>query len=258
MSAAAFNARGVWAIYKFEMHRFRRTLWTGLAVPVITTSLYFVVFGSAIGSRMTEIGGVPYGSFIVPGLMMLSLFTESIFNASFGIHMPRFTGTIYEILSAPLSAFETVLGYVGAAATKSMIVALVILATANLFVEVHVEHPVAMLAYLLLVATTFCLFGFIVGIWAKGFEQLQVIPLLIVTPLTFLGGSFYSIEMLAEPWRTITLFNPVVYLINGFRWTFFGTAEVPVVWSMLATLAFLLACLGAITWIFRTGYRLKS
>jgi ABC-2 type transport system permease protein len=258
MSAAAFNARGVWAIYKFEMHRFRRTLWTGLAVPVITTSLYFVVFGSAIGSRMTEIGGVPYGSFIVPGLMMLSLFTESIFNASFGIHMPRFTGTIYEILSAPLSAVETVLGYVGAAATKSMIVALVILATANLFVDVHVEHPVAMLAYLLLVATTFCLFGFIVGIWARGFEQLQVIPLLIVTPLTFLGGSFYSIEMLAEPWRTITLFNPIVYLINGFRWTFFGTAEVPVVWSMLATLAFLLACLGAIAWIFRTGYRLKS
>ncbi len=258
MSAAAFNARGVWAIYKFEMHRFRRTLWTGLAVPVITTSLYFVVFGSAIGSRMTEIGGVPYGSFIVPGLMMLSLFTESIFNASFGIHMPRFTGTIYEILSAPLSAFETVLGYVGAAATKSMIVALVILATANLFVDVHIEHPVAMLAFLLLVATTFCLFGFIIGIWAKGFEQLQVIPLLIVTPLTFLGGSFYSIELLAEPWRTITLFNPVVYLINGFRWTFFGTAEVPVVWSMIATLAFLLACLGAITWIFRTGYRLKN
>ena len=258
MSAPAFNARGVWAIYRFEMHRFRRTLWTGLAVPVITTSLYFIVFGAAIGSRMTEIGGVPYGSFIVPGLMMLSLFTESIFNASFGIHMPRFTGTIYELLSAPLSAFETVLGYVGAAATKSMTVALVILATANFFVDVHVEHPVAMLAYLLLVATTFCLFGFIVGIWAKGFEQLQVIPLLVVTPLTFLGGSFYSIEMLPEPWRTITLFNPVVYLINGFRWTFFGTAEVPVLWSMIATFGFLLACLAGIAWIFRTGYRLKS
>jgi ABC-2 type transport system permease protein len=252
------NWRGVWSIYRFEMHRFRRTLWTGLAVPVITTSLYFIVFGAAIGSRMTEIGGVPYGSFIVPGLMMLSLFTESIFNASFGIHMPRFTGTIYEILSAPLSALETVLGYVGAAATKSMIVALVILTTANFFVDVTVAHPLLMLLFLMLVATTFCLFGFIVGIWAKGFEQLQVIPLLIVTPLTFLGGSFYSIEMLPEPWRTITLFNPVVYLINGFRWTFFGRADVPVLWSLLATLAFLLACLALIAWIFRTGYRLKS
>ncbi len=253
-----FNGRGVWAIYKFEMHRFRRTLWTGLAVPVITTSLYFIVFGAAIGSRMTEVGGIPYGSFIVPGLMMLSLFTESIFNASFGIHMPRFTGTIYEILSAPLSPFETVLGYVGAAATKSMIVALVILATANLFVDVELAHPVLMLGFLLLVATTFCLFGFIIGIWAKGFEQLQVIPLLVVTPMTFLGGAFYSIHMLPEPWRTVTLFNPVVYLINGFRWTFFGRADVPVVWSVLATLAFLLACLAGISWIFRTGYRLKS
>jgi len=258
MSVGAFNARGVWAIYKFEMHRFRRTLWTGLAVPVITTSLYFVVFGAAIGSRMTELNGIPYGSFIVPGLMMLSLFTESIFNASFGIHMPRFTGTIYELLSAPLSAFETVLGYVGAAATKSMIVALVILATANLFVDVTIAHPVAMIAYLVLVAATFCLFGFIVGIWAKGFEQLQVIPLLVVTPLTFLGGAFYSVDMLAEPWRTITFFNPVVYLINGFRWTFFGTADVPVAWSMAATLGFFLLCLLAVAWIFRTGYRLKS
>ena len=252
------NLRGIWAIYRFEMNRFRRTLWTGLAVPVITTSLYFIVFGSAIGSRMTEIGGVPYGSFIVPGLMMLSLFTESIFNASFGIHMPRFTGTIYEILSAPLSALETVLGYVGAAATKSIIVALVILATANLFVDVKIAHPLLMLAFLLLIAATFCLFGFIVGIWAKGFEQLQVIPLLIVTPLTFLGGSFYSIDMLPDPWRTITLFNPIVYLINGFRWTFFGTADVPVLWSLLATLGFFLLCLMAVMWIFRTGYRLKS
>jgi ABC-2 type transport system permease protein len=252
------NWRGVWAIYRFEMNRFKRTLWTGLAVPVITTSLYFIVFGSAIGSRMTEVGGVPYGSFIVPGLMMLSLFTESIFNASFGIHMPRFTGTIYEILSAPLSAVETVLGYVGAAATKSIIVALVILATANLFVDVSVAHPFAMLAFLLLIAATFCLFGFIVGIWAKGFEQLQVIPLLIVTPLTFLGGSFYSIEMLPEPWRTVTLFNPVVYLINGFRWTFFGQADVPVIWSLGATFAFFLLCLAAVGWIFKTGYRLKS
>ena len=258
MSARGFNARGVWAIYKFEMHRFRRTLWTGLAVPVITTSLYFVVFGSAIGSRMSEIDGVDYGSFIVPGLMMLSLFNESIFNASFGIHMPRFTGTIYELLSAPLSAFETVLGYVGAAASKAMIVALVILATANLFVPVHIEHPLLMLLYLLLVAATFCLFGFIVGIWAKGFEQLQVIPLLVVTPLTFLGGAFYSIDMLPEPWRTITLFNPVVYLINGFRWTFFGHADVPATLSLAATAAFLLLCLAAIAWIFRTGYRLKQ
>ena len=258
MSAAVFNRHGVWAIYKFEMHRFARTLWTGLAVPVITTSLYFVVFGAAIGSRMTEIGGVPYGAFIVPGLMMLSLFTESIFNASFGIHMPRFTGTIYELLSAPLSAFETVLGYVGAAATKSMTVALVILATAHLFVDIEIAHPFLMLGFLMLIAATFCLFGFIIGIWAKGFEQLQVIPLLIITPLTFLGGSFYSIEMLPEPWRTITLFNPIVYLINGFRWTFFGTSDVPVLWSLLATLSFFLISLGVVAWIFKTGYRLKS
>ncbi|MEO7655255.1 MAG: ABC transporter permease [Sphingomicrobium sp.] len=252
------NLRGVWAIYKFEMHRFRRTLWTGLAVPVITTSLYFIVFGSAIGSRMTEIDGVAYGAFIIPGLMMLSLFTESIFNASFGIHMPRFTGTIYEILSAPLSAFETVLGYVGAAATKAMSVALVIFATAHLFVDVTVAHPGLMLLYLLLVALTFCLFGFMVGIWAKGFEQLQVIPLLVVTPLTFLGGAFYSIDMLPPTWRTVTLFNPVVYLINGFRWTFFGTADVSFGAALGATFAFLLACLMGVWWIFRTGYRLKQ
>lgn len=258
MSPARFNARGVWAIYRFEMNRFRRTLWTGLAVPVITTSLYFIVFGSAIGSRMTEINGIDYGSFIVPGLMMLSLFTESIFNASFGIHMPRFTGTIYELLSAPLSAFETVLGYVGGAATKSVIVALVILATANLFVDVRIAHPLLMLGYLLLVAVSFCMFGFVIGIWAKGFEQLQVIPLLIVTPLTFLGGAFYSIAMLPEPWRTITLFNPIVYLINGFRWTFFGIADVTIALSLGATLTFLAACSIAVWWIFRTGYRLKS
>jgi ABC-2 type transport system permease protein len=252
------NWRGVWAIYKFEMHRFRRTLWTGLAVPVITTSLYFIVFGSAIGGRISEINGIDYGSFIVPGLMMLSLFTESIFNASFGIHMPRFTGTIYEILSAPLSAVETVIGYVGAAASKAMSVALVILLTANLFVHVSIEHPLLMLLYLILVAVTFCLFGFIVGIWAKGFEQLQVIPLLIVTPLTFLGGAFYSIDMLGEPWRTITLFNPIVYLINGFRWTFFGTADVAVGVSLAATFACMTICLLAISWVFRTGYRLKQ
>lgn len=252
------NWRGVGAIYKFEMHRFRRTLWTGLAVPVITTVLYFIVFGSAIGSRMTEINGIPYGAFIVPGLMMLSLFTESIFNASFGIHMPRFTGTIYEILSAPLSAFETVLGYVGAAATKAIIVALVIFATAHLFVPVIVLHPVLMMLYLALVALTFCMFGFIIGVWAKGFEQLQVIPLLVVTPLTFLGGAFYSIDMLAEPWRSVTLFNPVVYLINGFRWTFFGTADVSFGLALAATFAFALACMAGIWWIFRTGYRLKA
>ena len=252
------NLLGVLAIYEFEMHRFARTLWTGLAVPVITTSLYFIVFGSAIGSRMTEIGGVPYGAFIVPGLMMLSLFTESIFNASFGIHMPRFTGTIYEILSAPLSAFETVLGYVGAAMTKSVTVALVILLTANLFVDVSIAHPLAMIAFLLLIAATFCLFGFIVGVWAKGFEQLQVVPLLVVTPMTFLGGAFYSIEMLPEPWRTITLFNPVVYLINAFRWTFYGTSDVAVGVAFAITLALFLTCLGTVWWIFRTGYRLKS
>ena len=252
------NLRGILAIYKFEMHRFRRTLWTGLAVPVITTSLYFVVFGAAIGSRMTEVNGIPYGAFIVPGLMMLSLFTESIFNASFGIHMPRFTGTIYEILSAPLSAVETVIGYVGAAASKAMLVALVIFATAHLFVPVTVAHPLLALAFLALVAVTFCLFGFIIGIWAKGFEQLQVIPLLIVTPLTFLGGAFYSIDMLGEPWRTITLFNPVVYLINGFRWTFFGQGDVAFGASLGATLGFMAVCLIVIGWMFRTGYRLKN
>jgi ABC-2 type transport system permease protein len=258
MSVGTFNGRGVWAIYRFEMHRFLRTIWTGLATPVITTSLYFVVFGSAIGSRMSQIGGVPYGSFIVPGLMMLSLFNESLFNASFGIHMPRFTGTIYEPLSAPLSAFEIVLGYVGAAMTKAVAVSLVILATANLFVPVTILHPLWMIAFLLLVAATFCLFGFIVGIWAKGFEQLQIIPMLVVTPLTFLGGAFYSIHMLPEPWRTATLFNPVVYLISGFRWTFYGTADVSPGISLAATLGFLLLCLGTIWWIFRTGYRLKS
>jgi ABC-2 type transport system permease protein len=252
------NWRGVLSIYKFEMHRFRRTLWTGLAVPVITTSLYFIVFGAAIGGRISEVDGVDYGSFIVPGLMMLSLFNESIFNASFGIHMPRFTGTIYEILSAPLSAVEIVMGYVGAAASKAMIVALVILATANLFVDVRVEHPLLMLLLLVLVAATFCLFGFIVGVWAKGFEQLQIIPMLIVTPLTFLGGAFYSTDMLAEPWRTLTYFNPIVYLINGFRWTFFGEADVPVAISLAATFGFFLLCLATIWWIFRTGYRLKQ
>lgn len=257
-SVGGFNRHGVWAVYRFEMHRFRRTLATGLVTPVLTTSLYFIVFGSAIGSRIAQIDGVQYGSFIVPGLMMLALFTESIFNASFGIYMPRFTGTIYELLSAPMSAFETVLGYVGAAVTKSTLVALVIFATAHLFVDVRVAYPALMLLYLVLVATTFCLFGFIIGIWAKGFEHLQIIPLLVVTPLTFLGGAFYSLNDLAEPWRSVAYVNPVAYLINGFRWTFFGTADVSVGLSLGITFAILLLCLAVVAWVFRSGYRLKN
>ena len=252
------NLHGILAIYRFEMARFGRTIWTSLLTPVITTSLYFVVFGSAIGSRMGDLGDVPYGAFIVPGLMLLAIFSESIFNASLGIYMPKFTGTIYELLSAPLSPLETVLGYVGAATTKSVTIGLVILATAYLFVDLPIAHPVAMLGYLVLVAAAFCLFGFAIGIWANGFEQLQVIPLLVVTPLTFLGGAFYSVTILPEPWRTVTLFNPVVYLINGFRWTFFGTADVAVGVSLGVTLAFTAACLLAIVAIFRTGWRLKS
>ena len=253
-----FNAQGVWAIYTFELARFRRTLLTGLLTPVITTSLYFVVFGSAIGSRMTEIGGVPYGAYIVPGLIMLSMFTESIFNASFGIYMPKWSGTIYELLSAPISSTETVLAYVGAAATKSTLLGLVILATSTLFVRIEIAHPVAMLAFMLLIAVTFSLFGFIIGIWAKSFEQLQIIPLLVVTPMTFLGGAFYSIDMLPAAWRTVTLFNPVIYLISGFRWTFFGTADVGFAVSLGATIGFAALCLIVIAWMFRTGYRLKS
>jgi ABC-2 type transport system permease protein len=253
-----FNWHGVLAIYRFELARFGRTIWTSLATPVITTSLYFVVFGTAIGSRMNEVSGVPYGAFIVPGLMMLTMLTESIFNASFGIFMPKWSGTIYELLSAPISTLETLVGYVGAAATKSTIVALVIFATAHLFVDVSVAHPFWALCYLLLVAITFCLFGFILGLWAKGFEQLQVIPLLVVTPLTFLGGAFYSIDMLPGVWRTISLFNPIVYLISGFRWTFFGTGDVSVAASLGATLGFLLICVTVITMIFRTGWRLKK
>lgn len=252
------NLYGVWAIYRFEMARALRTLLQSVVTPVITTSLYFIVFGAAIGSRMTEIGGVPYGAFIVPGLIMLSLFTQSIFNASFGIYFPKFTGTIYELLSAPVSTLEIVLAYVGAAATKSLVLGLIILATASLFVPIHILHPGWMILFLVLIATTFSLFGFIIGIWAQSFEQLNFIPMLIVTPLTFLGGAFYSIEMLAEPWRSITLFNPVVYLISGFRWAFYGTADVGVALSLGMTLAFFFACLGAIVWIFRTGYRLKS
>ncbi|MFV0922617.1 ABC transporter permease [Sphingomonas parapaucimobilis] len=252
------NLHGIWSIYRFEMARFRRTVWTSLMVPVITTTLYFVVFGTAIGSAMNQVSGVPYGAFIVPGLMLLSIFSESILNASLGIYMPKFTGTMYEILSAPLSPIETVIGYVGAAASKSMVIGLVILATAYLFVDLSILHPVAMISYLLLVAVTFSLFGFAIGIWARGFEQLQVIPLLIVTPLTFLGGAFYSVTILPEPWRTVTLFNPVVYLINGFRWTFFGTSDVTPGVSLGVTALFLLACLAWIGWIFRTGWRLKN
>ena len=252
------NLHGVWAIYRFEMARFGRTVWTSLATPVITTSLYFVVFGSAIGSQMGAVSDVPYGAFIVPGLMLLAIFSESILNASLGIYMPKFTGTMYELLSAPLSPLETVLGYVGAATTKSVIIGLVIFATAHLFVDFDVLHPFAMLGYLVLVSATFCLFGFAIGIWAKGFEQLQVIPLLVVTPMTFLGGAFYSIDVLPEPWRTVTLFNPVVYLINGFRWTFFGTSDVAVGISLGVTTGFLLLCLAVIGWIFRTGWRLKN
>jgi ABC-2 type transport system permease protein len=252
------NRHGVLAIYRFEMNRFRRTLWQSLATPVITTSLYFVVFGAAIGSRMQEIDGVPYGSFIVPGLIMLALFTESLSNASFGIYLPKFTGTIYEVLSAPVSALEMVLAYVGAAATKSILLGLVILATANLFVPVSIAHPFWMAAFLVLTAVTFCLFGFIIGVWANGFEQLQFVPMLVITPLTFLGGAFYSIDMLPAAWRGFSLFNPVVYLISGFRWSFYGTSDLPVGVSLAATLAFFLACLGVVAWIFRTGYRLKS
>ena len=252
------NLHGIWAIYRFEMARFGRTIWTSLMVPVITTSLYFIVFGSAIGSQMREVSGVPYGAFIVPGLMLLAIFSESILNASLGIYMPKFTGTIYELLSAPLSPLETVLGYVGAATTKSVVIGLVIFATAHLFVDLPIAHPLAMIAYLVLVAATFCMFGFAIGIWAKGFEQLQVIPLLVVTPLTFLGGAFYSVTILPEPWRSITLFNPVVYLINGFRWTFFGTSDVGVGISLAVTAGFFAACLTWIGWIFRTGWRLKS
>jgi ABC-2 type transport system permease protein len=262
MSSAAqmlsFNRHGVWAIYKFEMARALRTLWQSVVTPVITTSLYFVVFGAAIGSRMAEVDGVAYGAFIVPGLIMLSLFTQSIFNASFGIYFPKFTGTIYELLSAPVSYLEIVLAYVGAAATKSIILGLIILATASLFVPIKIVHPFWMVAFLVLTATTFSLFGFIIGVWAKGFEQLQFIPMLIVTPLTFLGGAFYSIDMLPPAWRAATLFNPVVYLISGFRWSFYESSDVSVGVSLAMTLAFFLMCLALVAWIFRTGYRLKS
>jgi ABC-2 type transport system permease protein len=258
MSGLSFNRRGVWAIYKFEMARFKRTLWQSLVTPVITTALYFVVFGSAIGSRMSHVNSVPYGAFIVPGLMMLSLFTESLSNASFGIYFPKFVGTIYELLSAPVSALEIVVGYVGAASSKSIILGLVILATAGLFVPIHILHPFAMIAFLVLTAASFSLFGFIIGIWAKNFEQLQFVPMLVITPLTFLGGAFYSIDMLPPAWRTVTLFNPVVYLISGFRWAFYGAGDVDITVSLAATLGFLGLCLVIVSWIFKTGYRLKN
>ena len=253
-----FNHYAVLAIYRFEMERARRTLWQSLVTPIITTSLYFIVFGAAIGSRISEVDGVSYGAFIVPGLIMLSLFTESLSNASFGIYLPRFTGTIYEVLSAPVSPLEMVLGYVGAAATKSVILGAVILATSTLFVPIQVLHPLWMIVFLVLTATTFSLFGFVIGVWAKGFEQLQFIPMLIITPLTFLGGAFYSIDMLPEAWRTFSLINPVVYLISGFRWSFYGNADVDVGISLAMTLGFLLLCLAVVWRIFMTGYRLKS
>jgi ABC-2 type transport system permease protein len=252
------NWRAVKAIYMFEMSRAFRTLLQSIVSPVISTSLYFVVFGTAIGSRINAIDGVSYGAFIVPGLIMLTLLTQSIANASFGIYFPKFTGTIYEVLSAPVSYLEVVLSYVGAAATKSIMLGLIILATASLFVPLHIQHPFFMLLFLVLTAVTFSLFGFIIGIWADGFEKLQLIPLLIVTPLTFLGGSFYSIEMLPPFWQTVSLFNPVVYLVSGFRWSFFGTADVGIGISLGMTLAFLALCLAIVAWIFRTGYRLKT
>jgi ABC-2 type transport system permease protein len=252
------NLHAVRSIYAFEMARTRRTLMQSIISPVISTSLYFVVFGAAIGSRIQQIGGISYGSFIVPGLIMLSLLTQSIANASFGIYFPKFTGTIYELLSAPVSYFEIVVSYVGAAATKSIVLGLIILATAGLFVPLHIAHPVWMLVFLLLTAVTFSLLGFIIGIWADGFEKLQLVPLLIITPLTFLGGSFYSIDMLPPFWQKVTLFNPVVYLISGFRWSFYGLSDVSLTLSLAMTLVFMGVCLAIVAWIFKTGYRLKT
>jgi ABC-2 type transport system permease protein len=252
------NLHGVRAIYVFEMARTGRTLLQSIVAPVISTSLYFVVFGAAIGSRINEIEGVSYGSFIVPGLIMLMLLTQSVTNASFGIYFPRFVGTIYEILSAPVSSFEIVLGYVGAAATKSIILGLIILATSGLFVPIKIIHPVWMLAFLVLTSVSFSLLGFILGLWADGFEKLQVVPLLIITPLTFLGGTFYSTSVLPPLWRTITLFNPLVYLISGFRWSFFDIADVNVVISLAMTILFMTVCMVIVWWFFKTGYRLKN
>ncbi|WP_414471640.1 ABC transporter permease [Microvirga sp. M2] len=252
------NVYGIKAIYLFEMARTWRTIMQSIASPVLSTSLYFIVFGSAIGSHMAKIDGVSYGAFIVPGLIMLSLLTESISNASFGIYMPKFTGTIYEILSAPISAIETVIGYVGAAATKSVVIGTIILVTARLFVDFSIQHPLWMVAFLVLTSVTFSLFGFIIGVWADSFQKLQVVPLMIVTPLAFLGGSFYSINMLPPFWQKVALFNPVVYLVSGFRWSFYGVADVDVGISLGMTFLFMLICLAAIWWIFRTGYKIKA
>jgi ABC-2 type transport system permease protein len=252
------NLQAIRAIYMFEMSRTRRTLLQSIVSPVISTSLYFVVFGAAIGSRITEIEGISYGAFIVPGLIMLTLLQQSVTNASFGIYFPRFVGTIYEILSAPISYLEIVTGYVGAAATKSIIVGLIILGTAFFFVPLRIDHPLWMIGFLVLTAITFCLFGFIIGIWADGFEKLQVIPLLVITPLTFLGGSFYSINLLPPFWQKVALVNPVVYLISGFRWSFFGISDVSVGVSLAMTCVFLVICLAVIGWIFKTGYRLRN
>lgn len=252
------NFYAIRAIYLFEMHRTWRTIMQSIISPVISTSLYFVVFGSAIGGRIPEIDGVSYGAFIVPGLVMLSLLTQSISNASFAIYFPKFVGTIYELLSAPISYAEIVIAFVGAAATKSIILGLIILATAALFVPLRIEHPLVMLLFLILTAVTFSMFGFIIGIWADGFEKLQLVPLMIITPLTFLGGSFYSIDMLPPFWQKVTLFNPVLYLVSGFRWSFFGSSDVHISISLIMTAVFLLACMLVLRWIFKTGYRLKS
>ena len=252
------NWTAIWAIYKFEMQRFFRTLMQSFLSPVLSTSLYFVVFGAAIGSRIQEVEGVSYGAFIVPGLIMLSVITQGISNAAFGIFFPKFTGTIYELLSAPINFLEIVMGYVGAAATKALFIGVVIMATATLFVDLTIQHPIAMVLFLLLTCLSFALMGFIIGIWAENFEQLQLVPLLIVTPLIFLGGSFYSISMLPPVWQTIALFNPVVYLISGFRWSFFGIADVPIGVSLLAIAGFTALCLAVIWWIFKTGWRIRS
>ena len=252
------NLYAVLAIYKFEMARFLRTVWQSIVSPVVSTSLYFVVFGAAIGSRIDQVEGTSYGAFIVPGLVMLTVLTQSVQNAAFGIYFPKFIGTIYEHLSAPISFVEIVLGFVGAAATKSLLVGSIILVTATLFVDIRIEYPLAMLAFLLLTCISFALLGFIIGIVSKSFEQLQLVPLLVITPLVFLGGSFYSISMLPPAWQTISLFNPVLYLVSGFRWSFYGLADVPVIASLAAIALFTMACLGVIWWIFKTGYRLKT
>jgi ABC-2 type transport system permease protein len=252
------NLHAIRAIYVFEMARTGRTIWQSIVSPVISTSLYFVVFGAAIGTRINEIDGISYGAFIVPGLIMLMILTQSTMNASFGIYFPRFVGTIYEHLSAPVSYLELVIGFVGAAATKSIILGLIVLATAGLFVPLHIAHPFWMIAFLVLTAVSFSLFGFILGVWADGFEKLQIVPLLIITPLTFLGGTFYSINVLPPPWQTVALFNPIVYLVSGFRWSFFESSDVHLGVSVAMTLLFLALCLGTIAWIFKTGYRIKN